>query len=91
MKAGFAATVSDRALMISGPSFEALYQVGMNPHRIARSRRCPPSDVTTTTGFVGQTLKFGPTGKSFPGTASNNAASASFGWVMVKRPHMGAR
>ena len=39
LKAGFVATVSDRALMIRGPSFGALYQVGMNPQRIARSRR----------------------------------------------------
>ena len=65
-KAGFRATESDLALMISGPSFGALYQVGKNPQRIARSRRCPLSAVTTATEFVGQTLKFGPTGKSLP-------------------------
>jgi len=62
LKAGFVATVSDRALMISGPSFGALYQVGMNPQRIARSRRTPPSEVTTATEFAGQTLKFGVIG-----------------------------
>jgi hypothetical protein len=55
-KAGFVATVSDRALMISGPSFGALYQDGMNPQRIARSRLWPPSEVTTATVLVGQTL-----------------------------------
>ena len=55
-KAGLVAMVSARALMISGPSFGALYQPGRNPQRIARKRRCPSSEVTTATVFVGQTL-----------------------------------
>ncbi len=66
-KAGFTATVSARALMISGPSFGALYHAGMNPQRIARSRRAPPSDVTTATCVVGQTLNRGTGGRSLPG------------------------
>ena len=87
-KAGFTATLSERALMIKGPSLGVLYQDGMNPQRIARKRRCPSSEVTTVTALVGQTLKFGPGGRSLPGIAAKSAASASFGWVMVKRPHI---
>ena len=46
--AGFSATVSDRALMISGPSFGALYQTGISPHRMVRKRR--PSSAVTADG-----------------------------------------
>ena len=93
---------NERAVKLSGAMFtmqrgpgaqlsRALCQYALDRNADAFEEIRPPSLVTTATGLVGQMLKRGLGGRSLAGAASNSAASASFGSVMVMRPHIWGR